>query len=223
MENKHLLEQSARLGYPLLELQESFDVNKALADAVKSKNYRFYEGFSVMLVNAAKKENFDFKKVQSLLKNKADKETLKELFLLSLALYEFNGLKYSWVLPYVKELSNDDREMVKTLRDCLAHGHDFKLVNYRFSHARVNNTFHQYFVSESKEVKNFSDKRDELSLEFALSEVFPPKQKDLFLKKLKGEKLTKTEREYFSRTVKKRAAALANSQLHQLAQKVLQN
>jgi hypothetical protein len=78
-------------------------------------------------------------------------------------------------------------------------------------------------VAESKEVKNFSDKRDELSLEFALSEIFPPKQKDLFLRKLKGDKLTKTEREYFSRTVKKRATALANSQLHELAQKVLQN
>jgi len=223
MENKQLLEQSAQLGYPLLETQESFDVNKALADVVKSKNYRFWEGFSVMLSNAAKSENFDFSKVQSLLQNKADKKGLKELFLLSLALYELNGLKFSWVLPYVKELSDDDRGALKSLKDCLVKGADFKLANYRFNHDRVKNTFHQYFVSESKEVKNFSDKRDELSLELALSEVFPPKQKDLFLKKLKGDKLTKTEREYFSRTVKKRATALANSELHQLAQKVLQN
>jgi hypothetical protein len=223
MENKQLLEQSARLGYPLLEGQESFDVNKALADVVKSKNYRFWEGFSVMLTNAAKQKNFDFSKVQSFLQNKADKEALKELFLLSLALYELNGLNFSWVLPYFKKLSNDDKDVVKSLRNCLAHGHDFKLANYRFSHDRVKNNFHQYFVSESKEVKSFSDKRDELSLELALSEVFPPKQKDLFLRKLKGDKLTKTEREYFSRTVKKRATALANSELHQLAQKVLQN
>jgi hypothetical protein len=222
MENKQLLEESARLGFPLLEVKESFDVNKALADVVKSKSYRFWEGFSVMLTNAAKQEDFDFSRVQSLLQNKADKDALKELFLLSLALYELNGLKFPWVLPYVKQLSNDDKDVVKSLRNCLAHGHDFKLANYRFSHDRVKNTFHQYFVSESKEVKNFSDKRDELSLELALSEVFPPKQKDLFLKKLKGDKLTKTEREYFSRTVKKRATALANSELHQLAQKVLQ-
>ena len=222
MENKQLLEESARLGFPLLEVKESFDVNKALADVVKSKDYRFLEGFSVMLANAAKDEKFDFKKVQSFMQNKADKEALKELFLLSLALYELNGLNFSWVLPYVKGLSNDDKDTVKSLRNCLAHGYDFKLANYRFSHDRVKNNFHQYFVSESKEVKNFSAKQEDLSLEFALSEVFPPKQKELFLKKLKGDMLTKTEREYFSRTVKKRTTALANSELHHLAQKVLQ-
>jgi hypothetical protein len=224
MENKKLLEQSAHLGYPLLETQESFDVNKALADVVKSKNYRFYEGFPIMLANAAKNDSFDFKKVQSLLQNKTEKDLLKELFLLSLALYEFNGLRFSWLLPYVKDLSKEDREVVKSLKErCLVKGADFVLANYRFSYDRVKNTFHQYFVSESKEVKSFSDKRDELSLELAFSEVFPPKQKDLFLRKLKGEKLTKTEREYFSRTVKKRATALANNELHELAQKVLQN
>jgi len=222
MENKQLLEQLARLGYPLLEAQESFDVNKALVNVFKSKNVRFLEGFPVMLANAAKQEDFDYKKVQSFLRNKVDKEVLKELFLLSLALYELNGLNFSWTMPYVKELSKDDRGVVKTLRDCLAHGHDFKLVNHRFHHERVRKAFQQYFESESKEVKNFSAKQEDLSLEFALSEVFPPKQKELFLKKLKGDMLTKTEREYFSRTVKKRTTALANSELHHLAQKVLQ-
>ena len=83
MENKQLLEQSARLGYPLLEGQESFDVNKALADVVKSKNYRFYEGFPVMLANAAQDKDFNFQKVEALLKNKKDKDLLHDLFLLS--------------------------------------------------------------------------------------------------------------------------------------------
>lgn len=63
--------------------------------------------------------------------------------------------------------------------------------------------------------------KQELGLEYALSQVFSPKQKDLFLKKLKGEKLTKTEREYFSRIVKKKILALSNPELHHLAQKLL--
>lgn len=63
--------------------------------------------------------------------------------------------------------------------------------------------------------------KQELGLEYALSQVFSPKQKDLFLKKLKGEKLTKTEKEYFSRIVKKKALALSNPELHLLAQKLL--
>ncbi len=63
--------------------------------------------------------------------------------------------------------------------------------------------------------------KQELGLEHALVQVFSPKQKDLFLKKLKGEKLTKTEREYFSRSVKKKILALSNPELHSLAQRLL--
>jgi len=48
------------------------------------------------------------------------------------------------------------------------------------------------------------------------------KHEELFQKKLKGELLTKTEKEYFSRTVKKKVAALANPELHRLAQKLME-
>jgi hypothetical protein len=55
-----------------------------------------------------------------------------------------------------------------------------------------------------------------------MSQVFSPKQKDLFLKKLRNEKLDKTEKEYFSRTVKKKLMALVNPELQRSARKVLQ-
>jgi hypothetical protein len=47
-------------------------------------------------------------------------------------------------------------------------------------------------------------------------------QKELFKKKLEGLPLTKTESEYYSRTVKKKVVALANSELHRMAQRLLQ-
>jgi hypothetical protein len=61
-----------------------------------------------------------------------------------------------------------------------------------------------------------------LSLEYALSQVFSPKQKELFRKKLDGLPLSKTEKEYYSRTVKKKVVALANAELHRLAQKLME-
>ena len=77
-----------------------------------------------------------------------------------------------------------------------------------------------YFTLEANETKTMLDRSDELSLEFSLSQVFSPKQKELFKKKLKGASLTKTEKEYFSRSVKKTVMALSNPELHRLAQKV---
>jgi len=61
----------------------------------------------------------------------------------------------------------------------------------------------------------------ECSLEYALSRLFSPKQKELFKKKLEGLPLTKSEKEYYSRTVKKKVVALANDELHSLSKKLL--
>ena len=48
------------------------------------------------------------------------------------------------------------------------------------------------------------------------------KQKELFKKRLEGLPLTKTEQEYYSRSVKKKVVALANAELHGLARKLLE-
>lgn len=77
--------------------------------------------------------------------------------------------------------------------------------------------FELYFEKDAEKARQRKVSYDELSLEYALSQVFSPKQKELFRKKLDGQPLTKTEKEYYSRTVKKKLAALANAELHRLA------
>jgi hypothetical protein len=47
--------------------------------------------------------------------------------------------------------------------------------------------------------------------------LFSAKQKELVFKKFKGQHLTKTEREYYSRVVKKKLAAIADSEMQELA------
>ena len=81
--------------------------------------------------------------------------------------------------------------------------------------------FELYFEQRAENDRRRKDKYEEFSLEYALSQVFSPKQKELFKKKLEGLALTKTEREYFSRTVKKKVVALANAELHSLSKKLL--
>jgi hypothetical protein len=55
-----------------------------------------------------------------------------------------------------------------------------------------------------------------------LSQLFSPKQKESFQKRLKEEVLNKTEKEYYSRRVIKKVSALANPELHRLAQKLME-
>src|SRR3990167_202071 len=73
---------------------------------------------------------------------------------------------------------------------------------------RLKTTFRNYFRQNQSSLNELLSIKEELGVEYALSQVFSPKQKELFLKKLKSEKLTKTEKEYFSRSVKKKGPAL---------------
>ncbi|MGD9174231.1 MAG: hypothetical protein PVF29_08725 [Desulfobacterales bacterium] len=59
-------------------------------------------------------------------------------------------------------------------------------------------------------------------LDASLGRLFSPKQKDLVFKKLNREPLTKTEREYYSRVVRKKLLSIANEQVNRIAIKLTQ-
>ena len=58
------------------------------------------------------------------------------------------------------------------------------------------------------------------SLDTYLNRLFPPKQKELVLKKRDAKSFTKTEREYYSRVVRKKLEAIASEKLVDLARKL---
>ena len=97
---------------------------------------------------------------------------------------------------------------------------DFKVGEKTMSPDRLKNVFNNYYKKVSSGLSNLLSTKEQFGLEFAMSQLFSPKQKELFLKKLHSEKLNKTEREYYSRVVRKKVQALANPELHNLAQKL---
>jgi hypothetical protein len=223
MARKKLYENLSQLGFPLMEVMDRFDVNKTLAEVVESQDMRLWEGFPVLLANAAHEYYYDYNEVLTNLKSNEDRKNLHSLLLLSLALYKHMKLSFPWTYKLTKELSKQDLEKVKKLRNYLAHGNSFQLVKKRFDSSRIKGTFLNYFEQNVKTTRQLKEKFEELSLEYALSQLFSPKQKELFKKKLMGENLNKTEREYYSRSVRKKVLALANPELHRLAQKVATN
>jgi hypothetical protein len=222
MESKQLLDNMSRLGYPLLDTQIGFDVYATLAEVVRSDKGRYWEGFPVLLANVAKGEPFEYAKVEASLENAGEKERLKDLFLLSLALYDLNKLNLKWVKSLTSQLTNTEKKRVQSYRDALENNSPLKVNGTELEPERLKNVFKNYFTLEAAETLDLGHRHEELFLEFAFSQVFSPKQKELFQKKLKGEPLSKTEREYFSRVVRKKVSALANSELHQLARRVLE-
>ena len=222
MKSKKLLKKLSELGFPLFEKEEKLDADSVLAQVAKGGDFRLWEGFPVVLANSAEKGLFSYENALLQLKQSSDKSKLNALLAMSLALYDVLELKFSWAKKLLNSLSpqvkkNSDNFKEKLKRDLM-----FTVAGREMSAQRLKTTFRNYFRQNQNSLNELLLVKEELGVEYALSQVFSPKQKELFLKKLKSEKLTKTEKEYFSRSVKKKALALANPELHRLARKLLE-
>ncbi len=222
MTSKNLLEQLRLLGLPFFEVEEAVNANLVLADVVRSRNMRFWEGFPVLLANSARRGIFDYTKVKSELKNPSDRKAFISLVLVSLALYKFIGLKFLWADKLHKYFSLKEKKILRDYWEDIKSGYSLSIGDKSLSAERMISIFNSYFQRTEEELSDLISVKDEFSFERALSCLFSPKQKELFLKKVRREKLTKTEREYYSRVVKKKVMALANERLHRLAQKLLE-
>lgn len=220
MDKNRLLKKVKELGYPMFEIEEPIDVNSTLAEVVKSGDHRLWEGFPVMLANTLEKDLFNYTIVLKHLKTNKENNLLRKLVMMSLALYTFLELEFSFADRLYKSTYFDDT----LFHDFLNHfknKRDLSNFNDGMSAERVTNTFKNYYQRAEFDLKEVIDLQDEFEFEYAMSQIFAKKQKELFLKKLKREELTKTEREYYSRVVKKKVLALGNTDLHKLAVKLI--
>ncbi|MFH0887818.1 MAG: hypothetical protein V1871_01255 [Planctomycetota bacterium] len=222
MNDKEFLNNLSGLGFKLMEPSSAVDANLTLARMVSNHDLRLWEGFPVVMANSAERNLFDYDRTSRGLAKPADRVYFKLLVLLSLALYQALGLKFAWAEKLYQSLTEELKSKLSQFRNSLVHNRDFKLKNYQMSGQRLKNTFNRYLKGSESNLNNLLALKSEAGLEYALSQVFSPGQKELFLKKLQGAKLTKTETEYFSRAVKKKVLALANPELHNLARKLLE-
>jgi hypothetical protein len=220
MDRKELLEKAKMLGYPLLEIEETLEVNLILAEIVKSEDLRLWEGFPIMLANSLDKSLFDFDRAYQQLEDPKAHEDFQNLVLLSLALFSYLEIEFSF-LDRIYESDYFDEARFEEYLKGFKQKKDFTNLSKGLSSVRLVSTFKNYYRRTELDLKDFTEMQDEFELEFSMSQIFSKKQKDLFLKKLKREKLTKTEREYYSRSVRKKVQALANSDLNKLAVRLI--
>ena len=219
MKKRELLEKVESLGYPLLQT-EDLNANETLAEVVMSKDLRLWEGFPLLLANSLTESLFNFEETEKHLKSSEDKAYFQNLVLMSLALYEYLGVEMSKA-NMLDSFKASNKKMFYEFVENFKSKKEMAENVRKVSPERMVNTFKSYFKNNLSELKEYTKMKDEYDLEYSLSQVFSKKQKELVFKKLKGEKMNKTESEYYSRSVKKKLLALANTNLHQLAVSLL--
>lgn len=222
MTDKKLLDRLANLGFPLFVPTAVLEVNETLAEVVKSADPRLWEGFPALLAKAADTYQLAPEEVERRLPTQGQKDRFHRLLVLAAALYSSYHLSFSWMEKVRRGFSREDRLLGRKWQDCLAQNQPIPWDDVAFSPERLKGLFDLYFEQRAAKEHRQKERSEEFSLEFALSQLFSPKQKELFKKKLEGLPLTKTEQEYYSRAVKKKVVALANSDLHSLARKLLE-
>ena len=85
--DQKLLKNMARLGYPMMEPTEDLDTNQTLAEVVKSRDPRYWEGFPVLLANASEDFLFSPELVDQLLDSNIQKKHFHNLLMLTGALF----------------------------------------------------------------------------------------------------------------------------------------
>ena len=221
MNTEELITALGELGYRLFTPEKrrisSNKVLDVLDELAGSEDPRLIEGFPVVLANCAHRGiKLDIRSLLSRYGRRSQRRAdLEKLILASSDLLAQEGLgKPEGLDGIVDTLRMNYGDLLKEkVLDLGKHR--------SVSTERLRNALRRYAIDlERSESVRERDRRRQLrsfQLDLHLSTLFPPKQKELILKKLKGDPLSKTEKEYYSRVVKKKLEGLANSELRKIA------
>jgi hypothetical protein len=221
VKNNDLLERLRILGFPFFEMEEKVDPNAVLSDLVKSGDTRMWEIFPAVLTDSLEKGLFDQNRVSEILQDEKHKKIFGLLVAMSLALFKRLGLRSSWEV-FLSPVSGEDiKQKKEEFFYVMDNEGDLSIEGHKMSTSRLRNVFKMYLSKTEASLNDFITKKEELGIEYSLAQLLSPRQKDIFLKKFRGEKLSKTEKEYYSRVIKKKVVAMANTDLQRMAIKLL--
>jgi hypothetical protein len=144
------------------------------------------------------------------------RQNLEKLLLVSAAIFKIKGLNPPGNL----------NQIVASLRhkygDLLAAGEIQMSSGMHVSIPALENTLDIYMAGSAQYHADRGPKVSQQpgSLDVLLDRLFSPKQKELIFKRRDGQAFTKTEREYYSRTVRKKLEAIASDELEKLAKRL---
>ena len=149
------------------------------------------------------------------------RQNLEKLLLASATIFNLQGLE-----PPIN-LAEIAASLKSKYGDLLSRG-KFQLSNGR--HITLQDLQHSLkaytadrLKSQARQDKTILSPSPSNALDVYLDRLFSAKQKELVFKKREGRGMTKTEREYFSRIVRKKLEAIANEEVVGLARELINN
>ena len=226
MDKERLLENLASYGYALFRPVSTKEPEAVLENLLKQDDTRLLEGFPIVFGNMLReKESLQWENPKWYPRGhlpRKSEQRLTGLLALSYLLFKLFGMDKSYESRTMKLLfkCTTGKPVLTQLEGPFMKSEPVPFDDLELSTERLKNNFRNYVV-HAPESDEAQKKNHALELELLLSELFTPRQKELLRKQSEGKSLTKTEREYYYRVVKKRLKALASDELHQLARRLV--
>ena len=226
-DKEELMDALAEHGYALMRPKSVRSGEDLLKDLLRQDDARLLEGFPVVLADllreneALRWEGKKWKPEDEF--SQKTEHRLAVLLALSYFLFKLFGLgKEYGSRTYRLLLRCQGRadDLLKQKLGPFEKSESVKMDGVELSTERLKNNFRNYVVL-AKESEEPAKKRRALEFELLLSELFTARQKELMNKVSQDKPLTKTEKEYFYRVVKKRLRALADDRVHQMARELV--
>jgi hypothetical protein len=225
LEREQLTEQLARYGYELLKPSPSASGEQVLARLARQDEVRLLEAFPVVLARLLHdRQALDWESKRW--KPSDDFSPPEEKRLAFLLAASFWVLTSSGLTKHEKRLRQLLRkfkqgpQFVESLGPLFESSETLRMDGLELSAERLKNSFRLYHIRLFKN-EQAEKKRQALQFDLLLSELFTTRQKELLRKKYLNEPMTKTEKEYFYRVLKKRLKALAHAEIHQFARRLV--
>jgi hypothetical protein len=186
MADKKLYKNLSKLGFPMFGPSEDPDTNETLAEVVKSDDTRLWEGFPVLLANAAENYQFSLEQVLKQLDTEEQKQLLHQLVLLSASVYSMYHLSFSWFNKLKKDFSDKDKKRIKIWRNNLVHRQPLQEGDNQFDSERVTGFLNSILSKKLKKIE--CEKRNFMNFQWNMPclRFFLPNKKNCLKKSWKG-------------------------------------
>lgn len=217
MKREELILALGDLGYPLVSPAKKRitdnQILEILGELAVSSDTRLIESFPVVLATCGQRGlKLDIQTFLARQRAKSQRRrNLEKLLVISSILLGQEELEQPKGL---EEIVKSLKDKYKDLRSAEVVLLDKGVV---LSIERLSNALKRYLSYQATGEKEKARQRRSFQQQLHLSTLFSPKQKELISKKLKGEPLTKTEQEYYSRVIRKKLEALADSEVRKIA------
>jgi hypothetical protein len=215
-----LLKNLELLGYNMLA-SERVDPLQTLEGLLLQKDERLLEGFPAVLSMVVDNKFATAVDVFNYFKGRESYATFLNCLLLAFAVYRTVGYAPEWLKGVLDLLTDDEREKVKELDETLTRNNAVTVGGISFSSERLKRTFERYKIDKLSATQEWSKRHSSFQFDFALSQLFTARQREILLKKARAESLSKTEQEYFSRVIKKKLLALANEEVRTFVKQIV--